>query len=231
MAQSDINQGTGRRQFIGSLAVGAAGIGASIATPLNLHAGTFAAVADGDPEAVFSKITGKHKMVFDATQPHGLFPFAWPRVFLMTNEMTGSPQKDVSVVVVLRHDAIPYAFEDKLWVKYKFGEFFKADDPATKSRATRNPFAQPASGEYKVPGIGPVAIGINELQASGVIFVVCDAAMTVYSAVMAESMKMDPAEVKKEWIAGLLPGITPVPSGVWALGRAQEKGCAYIFAG
>jgi intracellular sulfur oxidation DsrE/DsrF family protein len=231
MAQSELNQGTGRRRFIGSLAVGAAGIGASIAAPLSLQANPLISGTESDPEAVFSKITGKHKMVFDATQPHGLFPFAWPRVFLMTNEMTGSPQKDVSVVVVLRHDAIPYAFEDKLWEKYKFGEFFKADDPATKARATRNPFAKPASGEYKVPGIGPVALGINELQASGVIFVVCEAAMTVYSAVMADSMKMDPADVKKEWVAGLLPGITPVPSGVWALGRAQEKGCGYIFAG
>ena len=82
-----------------------------------------------------------------------------------------------------------------------------------------------------MPGIGPIALGINELQASGVIFVVCDAAMTVYSAAMADSMKVDAAELKKEWVAGLLPGITPVPSGIWALGRAQEKGCAYVFTG
>jgi intracellular sulfur oxidation DsrE/DsrF family protein len=231
MAQSDINQGSGRRRFIGSLAVGAAGIGASIAAPLTLQANPPNPIPDSDPEAVFSKLTGKHKMVFDATKPHDLLPFAWPRVFLMTNEATGSPQKDCNAVVVLRHDAIPYAFEDKLWEKYNFGEVFKADDPATKAPAKRNPFAKPAAGEYKVPGIGPVAIGINELQASGVIFVVCDAAMTVYSAALADSMKMDAAEIKKEWLAGLLPGITPVPSGVWALGRAQEKGCAYVFAG
>jgi intracellular sulfur oxidation DsrE/DsrF family protein len=44
-------------------------------------------------------------------------------------------------------------------------------------------------------------------------------------------MKMDAAEVKKEWVAGLLPGIQVVPSGVWAIGRAQERGCGYIFAG
>jgi len=231
MAQSRINQGSGRRRFIGSLAVGAAGIGASIAAPLSLQANPIDSVTESDPEAIFSKLTGKHKMVFDATQPHGVFPFAWPRVFLMTNEMTGSPQKECNAIVVLRHDAIPYAMEDKLWEKYKFGEFFKADDPSTKARATRNPFAKPAAGEYKVPGIGPIALGINELQASGVIFVVCDAAMTVYSAAMADSMKVDAAELKKEWVAGLLPGITPVPSGIWALGRAQEKGCAYVFTG
>ena len=41
----------------------------------------------------------------------------------------------------------------------------------------------------------------------------------------------DPAAVKKEWVAGVLPGIQVVPSGVWAVGRAQEHGCAYCFAG
>jgi intracellular sulfur oxidation DsrE/DsrF family protein len=44
-------------------------------------------------------------------------------------------------------------------------------------------------------------------------------------------MKMEPAEVKKEWLASLLPGVHVVPSGVWAIGRAQEHGCAYCFAG
>jgi intracellular sulfur oxidation DsrE/DsrF family protein len=60
---------------------------------------------------------------------------------------------------------------------------------------------------------------------------VCDAAMTVYSAAVAQAMGKDAAAVRKEWDAALLPGMSLVPSGVWALGRAQEKGCAYIFAG
>jgi hypothetical protein len=41
----------------------------------------------------------------------------------------------------------------------------------------------------------------------------------------------DAAAVKKDFLANILPGIQPVPSGVWALGRAQEKKCAYIFCG
>lgn len=233
--ENHLDQPTDRRKFLGSLATGAAAISiASLATPFNLHAENHTPSETGlnpDPEEVFKKIKGKHRVVFDATKPHDVMPFAWPRVFLMTNEKTGTPEKDNSVVVVLRHDAIPYAFEDSLWAKYKFGEVFKADDPATKAPSVRNPFWKPKPGDYKIPGIGEVAIGINELQASGVIFLVCDAAMTVYSAVLAEGMKMDPAAVKKEWLSGLLPGIQVVPSGVWALGRAQEKGCAYIFAG
>ncbi|HSU50940.1 MAG TPA: hypothetical protein VLJ41_10135, partial [Segetibacter sp.] len=148
-----------------------------------------------------------------------------------TNQATGTPENENSVVVVLRHEAIPYAFEDSIWSKYKFGELFKADDPATKTASVRNPFWKPKAGDFKIPGFGSVAIGINELQDSGVMFAVCDAAITVYSAALAESMKLDAVTIKKEWTAGLLPGIQVVPSGVWALGRAQEHGCSYIFAG
>jgi intracellular sulfur oxidation DsrE/DsrF family protein len=37
--------------------------------------------------------------------------------------------------------------------------------------------------------------------------------------------------VKKDWVSGLMPGITVVPSGVLAINRAQELGCTYVFAG
>ena len=72
---------------------------------------------------------------------------------------------------------------------------------------------------------------MNELQASGVLFCVCQAAISVYSALTAQAMNLKHEDVKNDFISGLLPGIQPVPSGVWALGRAQEKGCGYIFAG
>lgn len=231
MATNDLSGTTDRRGFLGSIATGAATFGlAGLAAPLDLHAEEPGTGAD-DPEEMFKKIKGKRRIVFDSPQPHEIFPFAWPRVFLLTNEATGSPEKDCGVVVVLRHDSIPYAFEDRLWEKYKFGEMFKANDPETKAPATRNPFWKPKPGAFKVPGIGEVAIGINQLQDSGVLFCVCGAAITVYSAVAASKMEKDAAEIKKDWESGLLPGITVVPSGVWALGRAQEKGCGYVFAG
>ena len=62
-------------------------------------------------------------------------------------------------------------------------------------------------------------------------FVVCAAAINVYSATIAQSMNLKHEDVKKDFTNAILPGIQPVPSGVWALGRAQEKGCGYIFAG
>ena len=227
------NAHTHRRGFLGVLAAGAAAIGlATIASPLRLAATPGMPATDPtDPDAWFNQVKGKHRMVLDVPRPHEIFPFAWSKVFLMTNAATGTPEKNNSVIVVLRHDGIPYAFEDRIWAKYKFGEVFKIDDPATKAPSLRNPFWKPKPGDFKIPGIGNVDIGIDQLQDSGVLFCVCDMAMTVYSAALAQGMNGDPAEIKKEWISGLLPGVQPMPSGIWAVGRAQEHGCTYCFAG
>jgi intracellular sulfur oxidation DsrE/DsrF family protein len=232
MATKDFNATSNRRQFLGTLATGAAAVSFATITPaLSAQAESTPVLDAEDPDAWFSQIKGKHRIMYDVTQPHEIFPFAWPRVFLLTNEKTGTPAKDCNVVVVLRHSAIGYALDHSMWEKYKLGEMFKADDPKTKAPATRNPFWKPAKGDFSVPGLGNVEIGINELQASGVMFCVCDVALSVYSAVAGMSMNKDGAEVKKDWLSALLPGVQVVPSGVWAVGRAQEHGCHYCFAG
>ena len=233
-------QNTTRREFFGKLAGTAALMGAAgaVASPLVAGAETvnpgpdtnpFGAYAD--PDAWFKKLTGKHRIVFDAPEPKEIMTFAWPKVFLLTNSGTGTPESECNVVVVLRHEAIPYAMGDDLWAKYKFGEMFKINDPRTKAASVRNPFWKCQPGDYKIPGVGAVDIGIDNLQASGVMFCVCDMAMTVYSAVAAMNSNQDAAAVKKEWLAGVLPGVQPMPSGVWAVGRAQEHGCTYCYAG
>src|SRR5437867_1740671 len=109
MQDNDFRQ-TSRRNFLGSLATGAAALGITTIAPLTAGAETISqkfTPAD-DPDEWFKKIKGKHRIVFDVTEPREIFPFAWPKIFLLTNEKTGTPEKDNSVVVVLRHDAIPY---------------------------------------------------------------------------------------------------------------------------
>jgi intracellular sulfur oxidation DsrE/DsrF family protein len=229
MESNDLNLATDRRSVIGTLATGAAAMSlAGLAAPLQSMAkGKKHFHSNDDPDAWFNKIKGKHRIVFDTPEPRGMMPFAWPRVFLITNGMTGTPEKDNSVVVILRHEAIPYAMNSSLWAKYKFGEVFKINDDKTKASSVRNAFWKPEAGDFQVPGVGPVAIGINELQDSGVMFCVCNMALTVYSSVIAQMTNAKQEDVYKEFTEGLLPGIQVVPSGVWAVGRAQEHGCAY----
>jgi len=221
-----------RRTFLKQVATGAAVLGTGIlASPFSLAAETIPVSGGSEADEWFKQVKGTHKIVFDVPAPNGIMPFAWPRVFTLTNAATGTPEKDCGVVVILRHNAIPYALNNELWEKYKFGEMFKIMEEDGKTPATKNPFWQPAPGTYKVPGIGPVQIGINELQDTGVKFCACAMAIAVYSAVAAMQSNQDAAAVKTEWIAGLLPGVQLMPSGVWAVGRAQEHGCAYCFVG
>ena len=224
---------THRRGFLGSLATGAVAMGiATLSTPLQtLAKNAPLSTNPDDPDEWFKKIKGKHRIVFDVPAPNEMMPFAWPRVFLMTNELTGTAEKDTNAVVIFRHSAIPFAMEDRLWAKYKFGDVFKVLDPATKASAVRNAFWKPKPGDFQIPGLGAVNIGINELQDSGVMFCACNVALTVYSAAIAQGMGLNAADVKNDFMSGILPGIRVVPSGVWAVGRAQEHGCAYCFAG
>lgn len=211
---------TPRRGFIGRLAAAAMGVGVASLVPEGAEAAV-SKPADPHLEAWFGKLTGKHRAVFDVPESNSGFPAIWPRVYLLTTEAS-YPGEGASTMVILRHEGLPLAFQDSLWSQYKLGELFKinsGDVPATK-----NPYAT-------ITGLPLPGLGIVELLKSGVLIGACDVAVTVYSSRVATKMGLDPATVKKEWIAGLLPGVQLVPSGVMAVARAQELGARYIFAG
>src|SRR5258706_15513402 len=105
MNNIDLKETTPRRGFLGTLAGSAAMLGlANLVFPSRLNAESKVVAAGSSPaDAWFSKVKGKHRIVFDAAMPHEIFSFAWPKVFLMTNEATGTPASQCGVVVVLRH--------------------------------------------------------------------------------------------------------------------------------
>jgi intracellular sulfur oxidation DsrE/DsrF family protein len=218
-----------RRGFLGSIAATTAvGVAALSSSPMELLAqkGKPDASNNKEFEAWLKKIKGKHRQVFDATAPNEGMPFIWPRVFMMTNKEVGVPDNDVTTVIILRHDAIPFALDHPMWEKYKLGEFFKIEDKATKAPAVRNTYYHPKSGELMMD-----SFAIDELQKDGVLFGACNMAIKVLGGIVAKSMNMDPDVAVKDWTAAVLPGIQIVPSGVLAVNRAQEHGCAYCYAG
>lgn len=215
-----------RREFLGKLAAGASFAIPSMLASFDASAKPNTALA-ANADEWFKKVKGKHKIVYDAPEPHDGFPIIWSWVFYVTNNQTGSPDADLTAMVVLRHNAIPLAMEDRLWAKYKFGEVFKITDTVAKAPAVKNIYNVASEPRWTANGIQ----GIQDLSARGAMFCVCDMALTVYSKMIGPGMNMSGEEVKKEWISGLLPGVQVVPSGVWAIGRAQENGCAYCYAG
>lgn len=215
-----------RRKFLGTMATATAALGA---IPGCLEATTPqdpALMPDSD-EWFKAGMKGTHRIAYDAPEPHNAFPIIWTWAYYMTNNQTGTEDNDMTAVCVLRHNAIPFSMKDELWAKYNFGEVFNIQDNTTQAPAVRNPYYEPGEGDYPMPGID----GIKALQDRGAMFCVCDLALTVYSMNIANGMNLNPDEVKAEWVAGVHPGIQIVPSGVWALGRAQEHGAGYIYAG
>lgn len=215
-----LNAPTARRGFLGRIAAFAAGL--TIAAPAGLAAETTSSNSLADPalEAWFGRIKGKHRMVFDAPEPNNGMPAIWPRVYL--NSMAATYPGETTAVVILRHAGLGLALGDSIWAKYHLGEVFNIKDG--DNPATRNIYAS-------IPNPMLSGLGIADLIKSGVLVGACDVALTVYSTGAAKKMSMDPAAVKKEWIAGLLPGVQVVPSGVLGVAHSQELGCNYCFAG
>jgi intracellular sulfur oxidation DsrE/DsrF family protein len=176
-------------------------------------------------EAWLDRITGKHKQFFDAEMPNEGFPLVFAMAFLnLYHEAYGLTDKDLSAVVGLRHFAMPIGVSDAIWAKYKIGEALKIDDAATKAPAVRNPFLHPDGMPF--PGSE-----LPTLVNRGVIFTVCNVALTVISGKLAGNAGVTADAAKQEWTAAVVPGATIVPVGVLAVNRAQEKGCTYCYGG
>ena len=180
-----------------------------------------------DADEWFKKIKGSHRIAYDGSTPHAGLPIIWNWAFYKSNNETGSPDSDITAMSVLRHNAIPYALKSEIWNKYKLGEIFEINDNSTGKPSLRNTVYEPQDGDFPPLGID----GIKRMQERGALFCVCNLAIGVYSGVVANKMSLYPKDVYEDMIEGILPEIQLVPSGVWALGRAQENGCGYIFAG
>lgn len=220
---------TPRRGFLGRVAGGAAALGlAGLASPFELAAAPEqgAAKQSSTLTAWLGKLKGKHRQVYDTPEVNSGFAMAWSRVFYLTNNETGVPDSDISVMVVLRHSALPLGFVDDAWAKYKLGDFFKITDPKTNTPAVRNIFYKTQSGELPLPGMD-----ISELLQIGVLFGVCNMAIKFYSGILAKQTSGNVDDIRRDWLAAVIPGMQVVPSGVWAVNRAQEHGCSYCFAG
>jgi intracellular sulfur oxidation DsrE/DsrF family protein len=225
MSKNEFNT---RRGFISAMAMGVTASSLSILTnPIFANDARFFPSQLDEADNWFKNIKGKHRIVYDGAMPNNGFPVIWNWAFYETNNQTGSNDKDITAVTVFRHGASGLGFSDIIWEKYQLGNVLKVTDSKTQNPSTRNLYYEPKQGDFPLPDIQ----GIKKLQERGALFCVCDLATKKLTKTLAEKMNLNPVDVYTEWIKHLLPGVQLVPSGVWALGRAQEHGCGYIYAG
>ena len=217
-----------RRKFFSAMALGATATSLPFLTnPAYAESDQLAELKFEQADDWFKNIKGKHRIAYDGSTPHGGLPVIWNWAFYTSNNATGSKDSEITAMTVFRHTGLMYAFKDEIWKKYKLGAMVGINDSYTDSPSLRNTVYEPKENDFPLPGID----GVKRLQERGALFCACDLATKVFSGMAAKSMKLDPTEVYNDWVNGLLPGVQLVPSGVWALGRAQENGCGYIYAG
>jgi hypothetical protein len=220
MSQPSI--GTHRRSFLGSVAAGA---GALLVGRWSSANAEIAPLAEPPSDDWIAKIKGKYRQVFDNTTANEGFGGAFPLNFInSTKDALKVTDKDISVVAVFRHFAFPLMLNDATWAKYHIGELINVKDPKTNAPATKNIFRD------NIP-LYPGVTYEKLITEHGVILVACNLALTVISGMAAPKAGVTPDQAKKDFNAGLIPGVALAASGVYAVNRAQTAGCTYCYGG
>jgi hypothetical protein len=231
-----------RREVLGQLATAAVTLaGAACAPAAMSHAAAAPAptpAADGAAtttpapatprkwdDAWATRLTAKHRAVFDApdvADGTALFnAYVYMRSF---GEVYGAPDSDIQAVLVARHRAVPLMLGDATWERYELGKVVRLRDEKTGKWARRNPFAVvDATDASAMPGLS-----LGALHERGALLLVCNLALGNLAGRLAAKTKRDRASVRAELRSALLPGVEIVPSGVFAVMRAQEAGCTYM---
>ena len=236
MSEHRVESPLARRLFLAQLG---AGVGAGIAGASLVGSPAAAAQSAAEPswrparhaqDDWLDKIPGVHRLLFDTTTADNLdLALLWATNYVATNLMAyGLKNTDLAVVIVTRHKATTFAYNDAMWAKYPFGASFNCKD------ASGNP--EKANVYYKAQTSmsfdGDPGAGGNIYQdwsgeaclKRGALFMVCHNALAAFAGMMAMAMHADPKATLAEWKANMLPGFLVVPAGVGALQAAMENG-------
>jgi len=174
------------------------------------------------------RVTGKHKVVFDSPEiGEGTALYHAMSYLGSVKDVFGTGDSDASVVVVLRHSAVPMLYNDAMWAKYNIGAETKTMDQK-KTPVTRNVYYQRLDKDGKPMSDERPSATIKSLTNRGVIFVGCDLATRGFSYQLAQKTKQEPRVVYEELKQNLVPGATLMTTGIFATLLAQEAGCSFM---
>ncbi len=215
---------TDRRGFVGAVAI--VGAGWALGGDFVAQQPAAAPVAS---DAWLDHLKGKHRQLFDVPEPEGGTALRHLRNYLDAwRNAFGVGERDVSVVVTLYARTTPLGLQDAMWEKYQLGAALSITDPTTNAPLVRNWFAHPKPGD-------PVADGepdtsMETLQRRGVVFALCNNALTRWAARLAKSGMGGgaAADVHADLVAHALPGVVIVPDVLVTMTKAHERGFAYV---
>jgi intracellular sulfur oxidation DsrE/DsrF family protein len=169
-------------------------------------------------------LPGKHRLVFDTTTPAGFgAAVAYANNFLTADkDGYGLTDQDHGIIIVARHFATTFAYNDAMWAKYgkAMPPFVVLDDPKTKQRPTVNLYNVGTYG-LDLPNLGTT---IPDVVKRGVHFAVCQMATRFFAGPLAQATGGNADAVFNELVANLVGNSHMVAAGIVAVNRAQERG-------
>ena len=213
---------THRREFLAKLGVLA---GAMTLDPDELRAVPASRGSSWDTSWIDALASAKYRVVVNASEIADGAAMFFARQFLDDyHEVHGTADSSTRAAIVFRGSGVPMAFNDAIWERYAVGEDVKLADPDTGRLARRNIFW----GAKQASSPEDVALALQTLSQRGVINLVCNIAVGRWAERAAARRHVSVDAVRADVMANLVPGAIMVPSGVFALVRAQNAGCAYM---
>ena len=226
-----------RRSFLTRLNAGAASLAAMAVGGAALAHGKSAATAHWEParhdkDDWLDKLPGKHRLVFDTITPDSLGEaLVFANNFMIVNRSDyGLENKDLAIVIVLRHRSTPFAYNDAMWAKYgkELAARTQFEDPKSK--------LAPATNVYNSADYGPLLLNrgttLDSLTKQGVQLAVCSMATRGLAGLIAQAVGGKGDAIYDELVANLVSvgNARMVPAGIVAVNRAQERGYSLVSA-
>jgi intracellular sulfur oxidation DsrE/DsrF family protein len=207
-----------RRYFLSRVGGASALLGVGRQTPAPAAATPFSAARHAQDDW-FDQLPGTHRVIFDTwTAARFAEGVGFAGNYVRVNKDAYSlADKDVAVVICVRHHTAPFAFSDAMWAKYgkQFSDRMSFVDPKTKEPPTTNLYREQ----------------LTNLSKEGIQLAICALTTRAYTRIIAAATGAKADDVFDELAAHTVAPGHFVPAGVVAVTRAQERGYAMIAIG
>jgi len=236
MPQSDVLFPLARRSFLSRFGTGLVAIGAALgADAPAVHAqepsGTRWQPAREAEDDWLDTMHGKHRTILDAVSAQGVADALHFASNIFTTSKSGYrlASADLAVVICLRHAATAFAFNDAMWAKFStaMAARTKFNDPKSHAPAVVNVFN---SNDHR----GLLSNGsttFDELIRQGMHFAVCAQSTHGLADSIARQGGGEAENTYQTLTSNVVGNSHMVPSGIVAVGHAQERGFPYVYCG
>jgi intracellular sulfur oxidation DsrE/DsrF family protein len=222
-----------RRSFLSRFGVGITAFGVTLGSSVGKAQSTGGRWQPGRHvlDDWLDQLPGQHRLLFDTTTLGGLGgALLYANNYFLANQ-TGYNlgNAELAVVIVMRHNSTPFAYNDAIWAKYGavLAQRGNVTDPQTQAPPKVNLYNSPALAAA-LPSQGTT---LDSLIKKGAHLAVCQMATRRLAGAIAQATSTTADGAYNELVTNLVGNSHIVPAGIVAVNRAQERGYSFTNVG